>query len=230
MRRLLLTLTLASTVFVALPATAQTTHTCFGEPADTVGTSGEDELVGDVVVGLGGVDDLTGRLVCGGKGTDYELTGTEAVDAGPGDERQINVRGPLGIGGPGNDKFFETSLPIKQVLRGGEGMDSWVPEGGDNGVDVFYGGIGNDETDPEEGTFDNNTRQFGGDGNDSLIGDRGKDRLYGQAGDDFLTTAKPSPDNDGIEDLLDGGDGFDTCVLQPGDRALNCEDVRVVAG
>ena len=227
MRRLIVALVLAAGL-VPTPATAQTTYRCFGEPADTVGTSGEDTLTGDVVVGLGGVDDLTGRLVCGGKGSDYDLTGTEAVDAGPGDERQINVRGPLGIGGPGNDKFFESSLPKKQVLRGGEGNDSWVPEGGVGELDVFYGGIGNDETDPEEGRFWNNTRQFGGEGNDSLHGDRGKDRLFGEAGDDFLTTADPAPDNDNIEDLIDGGDGFDTCVIQAGDRAVNCEDVTVV--
>jgi Ca2+-binding RTX toxin-like protein len=227
MRRILAALALAAIGLAPVPATAQTVHTCFGEVADTVGTSGEDTLAGDVVVGLGDEDELTGRLVCGGKGSDYYLRGTEAVDAGPGDERQIYVHGPLGIGGPGNDKFFESSAPDKQVLRGGEGNDSWVPEGADTGLDVFYGGIGNDDTRPEEGQFDNNTRQFGGEGNDSLHGEYGKDRLYGQAGDDLLTTTRPAPDNDNIADLVDGGDGFDTCRIQTGDRAVNCEDVTV---
>ena len=50
---------------------------------------------------------------------------------------------------------------------------------------------------------------FGGDGDDSL-----------RAGDYVFA--------DGVEDLLDGGAGFDTCLIHAWDQAVNCEDVTVM--
>ena len=226
MRRVLAFIAIAATGLLPLPATAQTTHTCFGEPATVVGTPESDHLHGDVVVGLGGNDQLSGRLVCAGKGNDGSLTSYEAVNAGPGHDLTINTRGPLAIGGPGNDDFADANIP-KQVRRGGEGDDSMTLEGYEGELDIFYGGIGNDGSDAEEGFFSNNTRQYGGDGNDSFIGGGGKDYLFGEAGDDFLTTAMFLDDN--IADFIDGGDGFDTCRVRTGDRAINCEDVTVVS-
>ena len=81
-------------------------------------------------------------------------------------------------------------------------------EGYEGELDIFYGGVGNDGSDVEEGFFSNNTRQYGGDENDSFIGGGGRDYLFGEAGDDFLTTAVFL--NDNIADFIDGGDGFDT--------------------
>ena len=234
--RLPVALALAAAVLVPMPAgiaQAQTTHTCFGEPATVVGTPGDDELQGDVVVGLAGVDDIGGRLVCGGKDGDWHLSGIK-VNGGPGDDQEIQLHGSgdlaIGpaIGGPGNDRFLDNNfgdLQPYQVWRGGEGHDRFTPAGGL--VDVFYGGAGNDGTGGGEPNWTERVlRQFGGDGNDGLGGGDSKDKICGGAGDDILNATEFG--NDTIADFIDGGDGFDTCILGVGDRAVNCEDVTVV--
>jgi Ca2+-binding RTX toxin-like protein len=206
MRRLLLILALVATAFLPVHATAQTaTPTCFGEPATVVGTRGPDDLTGDVVVGLAGSDDISGRLVCGGKDADHYLDGFR-VDAGPGDDREIYSSGDLIIGGSGHDKFWDIGYQVRQVWRGGPGNDTFVSTYGD---DVFYGGIGDDRVTDEEGRGRGADRLYGGDGNDSLIGMDGRDEI-------------PA-----VPDFIDGGPGFDTCVVDSGDRVLNCEDVTV---
>jgi Ca2+-binding RTX toxin-like protein len=230
MRALRILVTVGLSGLFALPATAQTTHTCFGEVADTVGTSGDDELRGDVVVGLGGEDRIVGRLVCAGKGDDQGLFAAESVNAGPGNDHFIEGA-PLAIGGSGGDDFFDRGLP-KEVRRGGEGDDTWIPEGsqgGDPELDIFNGGAGNDATNSEEGFFYQDTRQFGGPGNDYLEAGGGKDKLFGGDDDDVLTLERTGSEPAGISDLFDGGDGFDTCLIQAEDRAINCEDVTVVS-
>jgi Ca2+-binding RTX toxin-like protein len=224
MRRVLAVIAVAAMWLLPLPATAQTTYTCFGEPATVVGTPGDDEIGGDVVVGLAGEDSLGGRLVCAGKGNDRDIVG-DYVNAGPGDDPEVYLRGggSLAIGGSGNDKLWDRGLvgDPRQVWRGGEGHDTFIP---DDGEDVFYGGAGDDRTSQEQGSFDGKTRQFGGEDNDSLFGGGGRDKLFGDDGDDTLRAS----DNDSVEDLVDGGAGFDICIVAAGDRAVNCEDVTVV--
>ena len=221
--RLPVALALAAAALVSMPAgitQAQITHTCFGEPATVVGTPGDDELQGDVVVGLAGSDIITGRLVCGGKDGDDYLSGY-MVNAGPGDEREIFIHGPLAICGPGSDKFWDRDLggAPRQVWRGGDGDDMFVPGGGE---DVFYGGAGADRTGGGQPGWSEKLHQFGGDGNDILFGGPSKDKIYGEDGDDNLRLY-------GVEeDFVDGGPGFDTCIVAAGDRAVNCEDVTVV--
>ena len=227
MRRGLAVIAIAATGLMAMPATAQTTHTCFGEPATLVGTAGNDELRGDVVVGLGGSDELHGRLVCSGKGNDGPIDGDMGADGGPGDDSEISGDA-LSIGGPGNDEFFDFGGfgSARQVWRGGPGDDAYNADEGD---DVFYGGAGNDGTgDDQEGGFTGDRDvQYGGSGNDRLAGGLGRDKLFGGDDDDRLRAGKVVF-ADGVEDLLDGGAGFDTCVIHPGDRAVNCEDVTVM--
>ena len=232
--RLPVALALAAAALVSMPAgitQAQTTHTCFGEPATVVGTPGDDELQGDVVVGLAGVDDLGGRLVCGGKDGDLFLSGLR-VNGGPGDDQEIQLHssGDLAIGGPGNDRFEDRNRggqPL-QVWRGGPGGDRFTGGGGDK--DVFYGGAGDDATGAGEPNWPAVLIQYGGEGNDYLGGGVGKDKIYGGPGDDSLDTTRFLWRIDTtIVDYIDGGDGFDTCILGVRDRAVNCEDVTVVS-
>ena len=234
MRRLTVALVLAAGL-VPMPATAETTYTCFGEPATVVGTPGDDELSGDVVVGLAGVDDLGGRLVCGGKDGDWYLSGIK-VDGGPGDDQEIQLIG-LGdlaigpaIGGPGNDRFLDNNWAQEdqpfQVWRGGPGNDRFTGAGGDK--DVFYGGAGSDSTGGGEPNWPDTLRQYGGEDDDFLGGGIGRDRIYGGPGNDTLDATRHLWRVDTtIADFIDGGDGFDTCILNVGDRAVNCEDVTV---
>lgn len=223
-----LPIVLATIVLTSIPTglvQAQTTHTCFGEPATVVGTPGDDRLDGEVVVGLAGEDNLAGFFVCGGKGDDEYLSGHQ-VDGGPGNDQEIQLYGDLAIGGPGSDRFFDRNLADqpRQVWRGGEGNDVLELT---RGEDVFYGGLGNDWTKQSDHRSNSKTRQFGGEGNDQLEGGFLRDKLYGEAGDDTLIS--DGFRTDAISDLLDGGEGFDVCILDPGDRALNCEDVTVVS-
>ena len=221
-----------ASMLAPLPASAQTAHTCFGEPATIVGTPGDDDIRSDidtdVVVGLAGVDRLGGRLVCGGKDGDGELVGFR-VNGGPGDDWEIflDTTGDLAIGGPGHDRFFDRGLAGEptQVWRGGTGSDRLTMGGGPE--DVFYGGAGNDMTTGGESAWSEKLRLFGGDDNDQLFGGLGKDKIYGQAGDDFLQANYYRFRPDTISDFIDGGEGFDTCILETGDRAVNCEDVIV---
>ena len=209
-----------------LPATARTAHHCFGEVPTVVGTHGMDDLSGDVVVGLGDSDDLDGRLVCGNSGDDFRLVG-ESVNGGPGNDVDVIAIGGVGIGGPGNDELYDggSFTNVGQTFWGGDGDDllSLDEENSLVEPDVFYGGLGNDEADSSDAQP---TLQFGEEGNDDLAGGFGRDKLYGGLGDDFLRSVRSSLD-DNVPDVLRGGGGFDTCILDPGDKAISCEDVTV---
>lgn len=222
-----LSIVLTTIVLASIPtgiSQGQTTHTCFGEPATVVGTSGDDDDLfrgpDDVVVGLGGVDEVSGRLACGNKGDDRWVSGY-MVDAGPGNDDEVRLRGDgvLAIGGSGNDDFVDDDGDQRQVWRGGAGHDRFTPAAGD---DVFYGGTGMDSIGGGEPGWSDKLRLFGGADNDTLSGGTSKDKIYGEDGDDTLSVAH---DDGGIEDLVDGGPGFDTCTITAGDRAVNCEDV-----
>jgi Ca2+-binding RTX toxin-like protein len=231
MRRILVAVALVAIGLAPVSAAAQTeTHLCFGEVADTVGTSGHDHLEGDVVVGLAGRDQLWGRLTCGNAADDYTVFGSQKASGGPGGDEFVATPGSLAMGGPDPDNLFSSGAS-SQVLKGGEGNDEWVTtEMFPGETDFFYGGPGDDKS-SADGTFEQDSRQFGGPDNDSLVGGSGRDKLYGGTGDDTLdsiTYVCCGPEDDGIQDLLWGGDGFDTCIMGPTDRAVKCEDVTVV--
>ncbi len=59
---------------------------------------------------------------------------------------------------------------------------------------------------------------YGNAGNDVLVGESGKDVLVGGDGDDVIVGS----DDDEL-DRLDGGGGFDDCVVSKGDNVRNCE-------
>ena len=224
MRRTILVLALAAVGLMPMPATAGSAHQCFGEVATVVGTHRDDQLSGDVVVGRGGRDTIHARLACGNSGDDFTVFGLEKADGGPGSDEFVASPGSLVEGGDGYDSLFSWS-ESSQVLRGEEGNDEWVASEDGGETDFFYGGPGDDRTAPPDGIFGQDSRQFGGEGNDNLKGGSGRDKLYGGPGDDTLGSF---PSDDGLPDLLWGGEGFDTCILYPGDRAINCEDVTVV--
>jgi Ca2+-binding RTX toxin-like protein len=230
MRRILIGVGLAAIGLAPVPATAETGHQCFGEVPTVVGTHGSDSLTGDVVVGRGGQDVLSGRLVCGNSGSDLGLSGY-MVNGGPGDDVPMFLRGPVALGGDGNDEIKDGGYD-GQTFWGGEGDDEiilrtdGIPDVDFTETEVVYAGPGNDLIDKEDTVQP--SRQYGQDGNDELAGGFGRDELYGGPGDDFLRHFSATRD-DHVPDLLRGGEGFDTCVVFSGDKAISCEDVTVVS-
>jgi Ca2+-binding RTX toxin-like protein len=60
----------------------------------------------------------------------------------------------------------------------------------------------------------------GGDGNDVLTGGSGHDQIFGDAGDDVIYA------DDGAVDLVDGGAGTDTAVVDFHDEVHNVEHIH----
>jgi Ca2+-binding RTX toxin-like protein len=91
----------------------------------------------------------------------------------------------------------------------GSGGDDEI-YGGDN-ADEIYGGLGDDTINGGEGgdvlVGDLFAGPSAGDGNDTLRGAKGDDELFGYRGADTLLGG-------GDTDAGDGGDGFDTCVVE----------------
>jgi RHS repeat-associated protein len=134
--------------------------------------------------------------------------GNDIVKAGSAIARPMWV-----FGGEGDDTI--ASAAGDDFLSGGEGHDTIAGLSGhdevqgNGGNDWLYGGLGNDII-----TGGTGHDQLHGDaGADSLDGESGSDELYGDAGDDSLT------DQDGVQDILDGGTGSDT--LPTGNTASN---------
>jgi Ca2+-binding RTX toxin-like protein len=106
------------------------------------------------------------------------------------------------------------------VIIGSDGDDTINGKGGD---DVICGKLGNDSI--SGGPGDDTIRGDGGDddldggpGNDVVSGDTRNDTVAGGTGKDVLVGG----DDDEI-DKIDGGSGFDDCVVSKGDDARNCE-------
>ena len=126
----------------------------------TVGTNGDDRIVGDggnnVISAEGGDDIVQGR------------GGDDKINLGDGDDR---ARGQAGNdtldGGAGRDLLYGGTG--NDDLRGGMGNDKLFGGGGN---DVLRGGLGND-------------RLRGEAGNDVLFADEGSDQLVGGGGADF---------------------------------------------
>jgi Ca2+-binding RTX toxin-like protein len=201
---------------------------CFGRVATIVGTVGNDQYPdavngttgSDVVHALAGhdnvyavalEDDQTQEVgddyICAGSGND------DPVDGGGGNDHIA--------GGPGSDSLFGNEG--NDTILGGYGIDEIESH---DGRDVVDGGPGGDELCASGG------RDVirGADGNDTIGGcgdpSTGVDRYLGGPGDDVIfATDFPeqiSPDE------VNGGSGNDTCWIDPGDTATNCETVEVV--
>jgi large repetitive protein len=117
-------------------------------------------------------------------------------------------------------------LAGNDLLHGHGGNDRLSGDGGNDriyggpGDDRMSGGAGNDRLDGQAGrdTIDGN------DGNDSLVGREGRDVLRGGSGNDSINAATDRV----VGDTVDGGPGRDLCMVNPNERARNCEQVRVL--
>lgn len=151
----------------------------------------------DLVAGQGGNDTLSGGAgrdaLHGGAGDD-QLSGDEGDDTLIGDEGDDLLWGGSGnddlAGGPGHDTLW--GGPGDDSLTGGEGDDMLLGEDGDD-------------------------RLMGGAGDDLLIGGRGSDEIDGGLGNDTLWGSAPGEGDDGAVDFLNGGEGDDVLMLNPGD-------------
>ncbi|HUF22807.1 MAG TPA: calcium-binding protein [Vicinamibacterales bacterium] len=187
-----------------------------GDGADTLdGGDGDDTLDGGA-----GDDDLDGGdgddLLRGGDGDDV-MAGGAGRDTLFGGDGQDVMSGGAGDdvldGGDGDDTLFGGAGD--DTLDGHDGDDVLR---GDGGSDRLTGGLGNDGL-------------FGGEGNDFLDGGPGSDTLSGGNGNDHLLpglgadscTAGPGDDvivlragdvPAGLQEMLDGGEGTDTLILE----------------
>lgn len=98
-------------------------------------------------------------------------------------------------------------------MRGTAGVDFLC---GGAGPDVVEGLAGNDRMAGLAGS----DRLLGGAGNDSLRGDEGEDTLLGGAGNDVLNA------RDGARDVIDGGTGRDTAIVDASDVVRRVERIR----
>lgn len=172
----------------------------------TKGTSGDDDMKGDLIranqiFGDAGNDIIKGGLngdhLDGGEGND-ELSGGLGRDVLKGGAGDDILRGGLGAdrleGGEGDD-----------VLHGGIGNDVLK---GDAGNDQLFGGLGDDVL-------------FGGGGDDELNGGLGDDRLIGEAGDDVL---RGGPGSDTF--VFAAASGSDVVVdFRPGEDTIEFDNL-----
>jgi Ca2+-binding RTX toxin-like protein len=162
---------------------------CFGFPADIVGTAGNDRLVGtrgwDVIVAFGGSDTIRGLdgndRICAGSGNDLILAGKsdapdwyDLVSAGTGRDRIYGGPGQDTIqDGEGADEVFAgPGLDRIGGERRASSGDDVVFLGSDGGI--VLDGLGNDVYHGERG---GSWFEFDG---------GGFDRFFG-GGDDFLS-------------------------------------------
>jgi Ca2+-binding RTX toxin-like protein len=148
--------------------------------------------INNLLMGLDGDDILMGLsggdTLDGGEGrdtADYSLSPSAVrID--------LNLQDGVAVqsgGAAGNDGDGDVLISIENVT-GSEFNDTLIGDGDDN---VLMGQAGDDSL-------------VGGAGDDTLIGGAGNDTLLGGDGDDLLVG--------GMDDVLDGGAGFDTFRLE----------------
>lgn len=164
-------------------------------------------------------------LVDGADGNDVIGLGDQAAYAfgGAGDDVIDGGEGAAAIfGGEGDDTLRAGSGA--SFVDGGAGDD--VAVGGD-GDDLLYGG----SHDPDNPADTDDDILSGGAGDDQLSGGLGADLLYGGEGDDVIDHYGNADEDvvwegaefdwhiDGETDVLDGGDGNDTLIMDQNDIA-----------
>ncbi len=196
--------------------------------AQQFGNDGDDTLIGgdgrdtqrggdgdDIIFGGGDRDNIRGG------------DGNDVIDGGDGND---NIRGDGGAdelrGGAGNDLIYADGDDT--VVEGGEGNDRVIVQGdGDFSIDMTTAGVervdgggGNDTLDATG--MSDRVRQFGNDGDDTLIGGDGRDTQRGGDGDDIIFGGG---DRDNIrggegDDTLSGDDGADRIYGDAGDDTI----------
>jgi Ca2+-binding RTX toxin-like protein len=116
------------------------------------------------------------------------------------------------------------------VIRGGQGDDGGGPSRGPIQRSIVRGGFfglnGNDGSDVIRGQADDDSMEGNGQ-NDHMYGGQGSDclgtctskQVVVEPGNDFLKTRDHVSGND----LADGGANTDTCRIDAGDEAIDCE-------
>lgn len=204
----------SGTFILIVPVEVLGTVNCLGVLATILGTRGDDVgLVGtagaDVIAGRGGNDVISGDAddtVCGGHGID-EISGAGIALGGPGNDALIGGAGDQVLFGGGGGDSIDADVGNDRA-NGGEGDDT-ITDGEDHCVEV----CGDD-------VFS------GGPGDDHIAAGAGSDRALGGPGDDSVSVVDVSGSRDA--DFVNGGDGFDTCVVDQFDTYKNCEVVEVV--
>ena len=152
----------------------------------------------DVLVGLAGDDRLSG----GG--------GDDVLRGGPGNDDLS--------GGPGRDAATFADSPVGVTVTIDDLADDGPPGSHDNVQIDIEDVYGSEFADRLVGSAATNTLDGAG-GNDHLTGGGGRDHLFGGSGDDRVFT------RDGIADVVDCGEGFDTAVVDERDRVNACEAI-----
>ena len=219
----------------AIGSPAAAAYVCFGQAATIVGTPGDDVLIGredtaDVIVGLGGDDVIFGAedvnaatgpgdRLCGGAGADY-------IRGGVGEDRIQ--------GGRGNDNV-DGSFQLDVITQGGRGNDMVADCDSEysGGVRIIKGGPGHDTICVDVDA----TRMYGNGGNDTLYDlDCGPNsHLFGGPGDDRIESFMDNLEGSNCseyggldQDVVNGGDGTDSAVVNAGDEVLNTESTSTV--
>ena len=213
-----------------------------GDIDETKLTNGDDDfaMANDGIdgTGCGSIDDFHGTaivrdddgmsvdVVDAGDGDDTLTTGDGAayLFANDGDDTVIAGEGALAaFGGNGEDEL-DGQASLQTYLDGGKGDD--VLLGGD-GDDRLFGGV---HEKPDDDSSDDDVLSAGA-GDDVLNGGFGADILFGGAGDDVINHLGHAMEDsaaerhdfdwhiDGDADVLDGGEGDDTLILDRADTA-----------
>ncbi len=182
----------------------------FAGPLMIDGGDGADKLTGgsapDQLIGGGGNDTLTGGL------------GSDQLSGDAGNDR---LRG-----GGGDETFPLGSDPGADTVSGGPGTDTADYSAATSGVTVSLDGLANDGAGEGDNVGGDVERVVGsgwddvltgGPGGDVLVGGGGQDELFGLGGDDTIDAL------DGLKDIVDGGDGTDTGILDRADSFVNIE-------
>ncbi len=153
--------------------------------------------------------------------------GNDIIDGGAGND---TIRGDAGAdqlrGGAGNDLIFADSDDT--VVEGGEGYDRVIVQGdGDFSIDMTAGGVervdggaGNDTMDATG--MSDRVRQYGNDGDDTLIGGDNNDDQRGGAGNDVIDGGAGNDyiRGDAGADQLRGGAGNDRIYADSDDTVV----------
>lgn len=173
-------------------------------------------------------DDLV-RVIAGGDGSNTITLGDAAAYAfgGAGDDTIVAGEGAAALfGGTGQDTL--TASDTGTWIDGGEGDDSITGGGGD---DTLWGGAHSAGDD----TVQDNDLIDGGAGDDEISGGYGADILIGGEGDDVVDHLGRVEEEyavpgsyfawhiDNSADVLDGGEGNDTLIMDRADTAIGGE-------
>jgi Ca2+-binding RTX toxin-like protein len=179
------------------------------------GTLGDDDITGtdqkDSIVALRGFDD-----VLAGGGAD-EISGGILDDNLQGEEGNDTYWGGNGADDLSEYGNFSGELSGDDEMNGGYGPDFLE---GNEGADVLRGDEGDDD-----GMYgdEGNDKLFGGPDEDEMEGEEGADELYGGPDDDWIDAADEETAD--TPDTVNGGLGFDVCIVNQNDRVFNCEAI-----